>query len=467
MKSLGTYISKHLASFAAFLLILVLINVILFGVTFYHTVSDDYGESSPHAMLEMTSAAATTEGLTDDAIQKLRQYNIWAMYLTPNGECFWTLDMPEEVPHNYNIQDVALFSKGYLEDYPVFIWNTDEGLLVLGYPKDSYMKLTSNYYSIEAIQKLPFYIIGMLGMDALCLFLAYYLSKRKIIQNTEPIVEAIETLADGKPASLHIDGELSEIAGSVNKASLVISRQNQARANWISGVSHDIRTPLSMIMGYAGQIAGNEAANNTIREQAEIVRKHSVKIKELVQDLNLVSQLEYEMQPLHKEQIRLSKLIRSYVAELLNSGISDAYTIEIDIAPEVENAMLECDARLISRAINNLVQNSIKHNPQGCKVQLSLKSTGKTLILAVADNGVGLTPEKLQELKEKPHYMESTDERLDLRHGLGLLLVRQIVEAHGGSIRIDSAPMQGYVVALSFSQLLTKGERNSVPVHST
>ena len=255
MKSLGTYISKHLASFAAFLLILVLINVILFGTTFYHTVSEDYGEASPRAMLEMASAAATTEGLTDDAVQKLRQYNIWAMYLTPNGECFWTLDVPEEVPQNYNVQDVALFSKGYLEDYPVFVWNTDEGLLVLGYPKDSYMKITSNYYSIEAIQKIPLYVIGMLGMDALCLFLAYYFSKRRIIQNTEPIVEAIETLADGKPASLHIDGELSEIAGSVNKASQIISRQNEARANWISGVSHDIRTPLSMIMGYAGPVS--------------------------------------------------------------------------------------------------------------------------------------------------------------------------------------------------------------------
>ena len=88
-----------------------------------------------------------------------------------------------------------------------------------------------------------------------------------------------------------------------------------------------------MIMGYAGRIAANEATTDKVREQAEIVRKQSVKIKELVQDLNLVSQLEYEMQPLHKEQIRLSKLIRSYVAELLNSGISDAYTIEIDIAP--------------------------------------------------------------------------------------------------------------------------------------
>ena len=454
MKSFGTYISKHLASFAAFLLILVIVNVVLFGVTFYHTVSEDYGEASPRAMLELTSTAATTEGLPDYAEQKLRQYNIWAMYLTSTGECFWRLDVPEEVPQHYSIQEVALFSKGYLEDYPVFVWSTEDGLLVLGYPKNSYMKLTSNYYSMEAIQKIPLYVIGMLGMDVLCLFLAYYFSKRRIIQNTEPIVDAIETLADGKPVSLHIDRELSEIANSVNKASLLLSRQNEARANWISGVSHDIRTPLSMIMGYAGRIAADKTASGRIREQAEIVRNQSVKIKELVQDLNLVSQLEYEMQPLHKEKIRLSKLLRSYVAELLNSGISDAYTVEIELAPEAENAMLECDARLISRAINNLVQNSIKHNPQGCKIRLSLETTGETLLLTVADNGVGFTPEKLQELEEKPHYMESTDDRLDLRHGLGLLLVRQIVEAHGGSMRIDSAPTQGCQTVLSFRQSL-------------
>ena len=317
-------------------------------------------------------------------------------------------------------------------------------------PTDSYTKLTSNYYSIAALQRLPIFVLGMLGLDLLCLFSAYYFSKRRIIHNIEPIVSAVETLADGKLVSLHISGELSGIASSVNKASSILNRQNEARANWISGVSHDIRTPLSMIMGYAGRIAENESTSKTIQEQAEIVRKQSVRIKELVQDLNLVSQLEYEMQPLHKEMVRLSKLLRTYVADLLNIGISDSYNIGIEIANDAENTMLECDARLISRAVNNLVQNSMKHNPLGCRILLSLRRMENTIQLIVQDDGIGLSEEKLQELKEKPHYLESTDERLDLRHGLGLVLVRQIVAAHEGTMTIDSKINCGCKIILTF-----------------
>ena len=450
MKSFGAYISKYLASFAAFILLILFINVIIFVVAFHKTVTEDYGATSPRTMLERTAASVTHDALSEEAAQRLREQNIWALYLTPDGNCFWAFDLPAEIPQSYTIQDVALFSKGYLADYPVFVWSTEDGLLVLGYPKNSYMKLTSNYYSMEAIQKIPLYVIGMLGMDVLCLFLAYYFSKRRIIQNTEPIVDAIETLADGKPVSLHIDRELSEIANSVNKASLILSRQNEARANWISGVSHDIRTPLSMIMGYADRIAADKTASEGVKEQAVIVQKQSAKIKELVQDLNLVSQLEYEMQPLHKEMVRLSKLLRSYVADLLNTGISDSYNIGIKITPDAENAVLECDARLISRAVNNLVQNSMKHNPQGCEVCLSLTTSQNHLILAVTDNGTGLSAEKLQELEEKPHYMESTDERLDLRHGLGLLIVQQVAIAHNGTFKLTNVFPKGCEATLIF-----------------
>lgn len=450
MKSFGKYISKHLAFFAAFILLLAMLNVLVFGITFQSAIINDYGDTSPQNMLEEIAAASTVDGVSDDARQKLENAHIWAMFLNQNGNRTWAIGTPEDIPVEYTIQDVALFSRGYLKDYPVFVWNTEDGLLVLGYPKDSYTKLTSNYFSIHAIQTLPFYITGMLAADFLFLFLAYFFSKRKIIRSTEPIIDAIETLSDGKPVSLSIGGDLSEVAGSINKASGILSRQNEARANWISGVSHDIRTPLSMILGYAGRIADNITINNSVKEQAEIVRQQSIKIKDLVQDLNLVSQLEYEMQPLRKEPVRFSKLLRSYAVELLNGGLSDSYPVEVEIKPSAENAILECDSRLILRAINNLVQNSIKHNPQGCEIMIALDCAETSITLTVLDNGVGILPEKLRELEEKPHYIESTDDQLNLRHGLGILLVRQIVEAHGGTMKIESVEARGYKTVLCF-----------------
>lgn len=137
-------------------------------------------------------------------------------------------------------------------------------------------------------------------------------------------------------------------------------------------------------------------------------------------------------------------------ADLLNTGIPEKYSLETEISPDAETAAIECDPRLISRAVGNLGQNSIRHNPQGCTISLRLACPDTAILLSVADDGVGLSAEKLRELEEKPHYMESTDERLDLRHGLGLLLVRQIAEAHGGTMKMESAPQNGYKTILVF-----------------
>lgn len=459
MKAFGKYISKYLLSFFAFALVLLFVNILAFALTFSGIVSKEYGSASPANMLEAVAADLSASGISEERSQELERNHIWAMLLNADGKCDWSVSLPEEVPTQYTIQDVAVFSKGYLQDYPVFVRNMDNGLLVLGYPKDSFMKLTGNYFPIRAVRLFPLFVTGILAIDILLLFLVYYFSKRRISKNTEPIMTSIKTLSTGKPVALSIQGELSEIANSVNQASQVLSRQNQARANWISGVSHDIRTPLSMIMGYAGRIASDRLASGNIQQEAEIIRAQSAKIKDLVQDLNLVSQLEYEMQPLHKEPVRLSKLLRSYAADLLNAGIGEKHSIEVEISPGAENAVIECDARLISRAVGNLVQNSINHNPQGCTISLHLDCSDKAVSLTVADDGVGLSAKKLRELEEKPHYMESTDERLDLRHGLGLLLVRQIVEAHGGIMKMENRVEGGVETALVLTCCYNRNEK--------
>ncbi|MCI8329648.1 MAG: HAMP domain-containing histidine kinase [Oscillibacter sp.] len=451
MKAFGKYVSKYLLSFFMFALALLLVNILAFAFTFGGIVFLEYGTASPANMLEVMAADLSASGISEERSQELSGHHIWAMLLDASGNCEWSVFLPEEIPTQYTIQDVAVFSKGYLQDYPVFVRNMDDSLLVLGYPKDSFMKLTGNYLPIRLVRIFPLFVTGTLAIDILLLFLVYYFSKRRISKNTEPIMTSIKTLSAGKPVNLSIQGELSEIADSVNQASQVLSRQNQARANWISGVSHDIRTPLSMIMGYAGRIATDTAASGNIRQEAEIIRAQSAKIKDLVQDLNLVSQLEYEMQPIHKEPVRMSKLLRSYAVDLLNAGIPEKYSLETEISEGAETAVIECDARLISRAINNLVQNSICHNPQGCTISLRLDCSDSVVSLTVADNGAGLSAEKLLELKEKPHYIESTDERLDLRHGLGLLLVQQITEAHDGEFQIESVAAYGCRVSLKFS----------------
>ena len=443
MKVFSKYISKHLLSFIGLISSLVVLNIAAFAFTFYSAVSKNFGSTSPQNMLKEVAAASSSNGITDEAERMLITNFLWAMYLNTEGSCNWTVNLPEEIPTEYSIQDIAIFSRGYLKDYPVFVWSDENGLLVIGYPQNSYMKITSNYYPIDMVRKIPLFFLGILVFDLLVLFLAYSRSKAKISKNTEPIISSIATLSEGKSINLSVSGELSEIADSINKASNIISRQNTARANWISGVS--------MIMGYADRIVNDKNASNQIKEQAAVISRQSIKIKDLVQDLNLVSKLEYEMQPLQKENTRLSKLLRSYAIDLINSGLSESYSLEVNISPDSENSMIECDTKLITRAVNNLVQNSIHSNPKGCIITLSLQITENRLLLTVQDNGIGISAEKLEELKNKPHYMESIDDRLDLRHGLGLLLVRQIIEAHHGTIDVESRLHEGYKTNIYFS----------------
>ena len=156
------------------------------------------------------------------------------------------------------------------------------------------------------------------------------------------------------------------------------------------------------------------------------------------------------VRPLHKSPVSLAGLLRSYTAELLNTGLPGKYSINIGITPAAETVLFDCDARLISRAVGNLVQNSISHNPDGCDIALALDCTDESISLSVSDNGIGLSTEKLKELNEKPHYMESTDDRLDLRHGLGLILVRQITDAHSGTMKIESEDQKGCKAILNF-----------------
>ena len=156
------------------------------------------------------------------------------------------------------------------------------------------------------------------------------------------------------------------------------------------------------------------------------------------------------MQPLRMEKVYLAELARQAVCEFLDGGLEEQYEISFFADPKSEPVSISGDEALLKRALHNLIQNSIVHNPQGCRISVSVQYREVDVMVEVADDGAGVSAEKLKELTASAGHLESTDERLNLRHGLGVLLVRQITEAHKGTLTLESAPQKGFKAALTF-----------------
>ena len=452
MRNFGKFISKHFFIYLSVVILIVALDLLIFFFTFNGTVSN-INKNNPVQTLEKISDNLTIQNgeyLLNNEYQKyLAMNNIWGIIIDDNGNVIWQHNLPKEIPLKYSLQDVATFSKGYIEDYPVFTWKQDNNLLVLGYPKNSYSKFMTNYLPLSAIQKIPFILLIMLVSNIAILFIVYYLSKRNVMLKVAPILNGIDKLSHGKTVTLNINGELEEIGKRINETSLQLKKQNQARANWISGVSHDIRTPLSMIIGYADKISSTLNIEDNIKKQANIIKTQSIKIKNLIQDLNLVSQLNYNIQPIQETPIHVCKMIREIVVEYLNTDIDNRFEFELNLERNTELITIIGDERLLYRAIQNIISNSINHNENGCIISVSLRVNGNNLILVVSDNGKGISKEELQKLQSIPHYLQSTDDRLDLRHGLGLLLVKEIVSIHKGTVSISSELNKGFSTTIS------------------
>lgn len=452
MRNFGKFISKHFFIYLSVVILIVALDLLIFFFTFNGIVSN-INKNNPVQTLEKISDNLTIQNgeyLLNNEYQKyLAMNNIWGIIIDDNGNVIWQHNLPKEIPLKYSLQDVATFSKGYIEDYPVFTWKQDNNLLVLGYPKNSYSKFMTNYLPLSAIQKIPFILLIMLVSNIAILFIVYYLSKRNVMLKVAPILNGIDKLSHGETVTLHINGELEEIGNRINETSLQLKKQNQARANWISGVSHDIRTPLSMIMGYADRISSTLNIEENTKKQADIIKSQSVKIKNLVQDLNLVSQLNYNVQPIQEQPVYFCKMIREIVVEYLNNEMNNKFEFELSLNSATEQIAIMGDERLLSRAIQNLISNSINHNESGCIISVNLEVNRNNLILTISDNGKGISEKELEKIQSTPHYLQSTDDRLDLRHGLGLLLVKEIVSIHKGTVSISSELNKGFSTTIS------------------
>ena len=385
----------------------------------------------------------------DTALSMLQEQSAWAMLLNEDGDVIWQQGLPEKLPRSYTSTEVASFSRWYLEDYPVKIWTRADGkLMVVGYQPGTLVKY---YFSLEW-PYMGVLLGGIAAVFIINLLLIIFLilrNTRKVEKAMTPILQGIQNLSHGKALHLEEQGELAEINAGLNRAAGYMKKKDNTRAEWIRGVSHDIRTPLSMVLGYASELEDDCDLPPNARKQAGIIRRESEKMKRLIDDLNLTTKLEYALQPVHFKDVNWVEASRQAVSEVLNSGLDSRYEIVFAEMQPGRSIHLLGDDGLLRRMLDNLIRNSITHNPHGCRISVSVGEENGRCLCTVSDDGIGIEPERLKVLNRGDDITSTQGSDEKNEHGLGLKLVMQIVKAHRGTVSFSGSTPHGLEVRIS------------------
>ena len=433
MKTFAALIRRYVLATAA---IVLLVGGLLVGQIFYVGFKSNAVDATGYRVGALADALKQTEtglqwGREHTPAEWMQGY-AWAMVLDDNGNVIWQQDLPQKLNHRYTASEVAVFSHWYLADYPVQCWAADYGLFVVAEPVGTCWK-----YNIDMKQKMiimlaksiqPTMVELLLVVLGCCLFFSWRGSK-----SLQTVTAGLDTLAQGGTVSLPAAGFAGELAQKLNETSEqlrrrneIIARRDTARTEWIAGVSHDIRTPLALILGWAEQLQRDATLPAAARQKAGGICTQCEKIRSLIEDLNLTSKLQYGAQPLRCQPTQAGPLLRRLAAEFCDSPLAARCTVTLEIAPDADKAILDADAVLLARAVENLLHNAACHNPGPVQVQLSAVRTGKTLRITIADDGAGYPPAVL-------HALQTGEAGENTPHILGLHVVEQIIRAHGGT----------------------------------
>ena len=459
MKTFTRMIGRYVLATAAVVLLVV---GLLLGAVVY--LGLHYGEAADSRVRIGTLAEAltpTADGLQLDPARTpadwLQGY-AWAMALDDDGSVIWQHDLPQNLNKHYTASEIASFSRWYLDDWPVFCWTADYGLFVAAVPRGSVWKY--NIYNNEQLMSamaagvLPALAL-LLGVAAACCLLFSWRGARRL----QTIAAGLATVADGGTIRLPTDGFAGELADTVNRTSEqlrrrneIIARRDTARTEWIAGVSHDIRTPLALILGWAEQLQRDATLPAAARQKAGGICTQCEKIRSLIEDLNLTSKLQYGAQPLRRRSTQAGPFLRRVVAAFCENPLAARCTLDCSITPAVETAILHADAALLTRALENVLHNAVRHNAGPITLAFHAAANETTLHLTIQDDGTGYPQSVLAVLNGEP-------EGENAPHILGLHVVEQIINAHGGSVQFVNRDPHGAKVMMQLPLAKDENEK--------
>jgi signal transduction histidine kinase len=321
----------------------------------------------------------------------------------------------------------------------------EERTLVFFSPLFEYSQYEQQVDQIEQLWLVAIpVILGMIILQSL-------LFTRKLRASLAPLNQAIVEYVDGRRVDLtatSMPAEFRQVVVNFDHMldKLETSRQEteqayQEKQRVLADISHDLKTPLTVIQGYARALADGMVPPDKQEHYIQIISQRAENMSQLMKVLLDYTRLEHPNFQMAREKVDFSEFCRQYLSEKYQEIQLSGFQLELDI-PE-EPIYIAIDIQLMRRVLENLVGNALNYNPAGTTLYVGLRTEGRTAQLTVADNGIGIPTEIQSNLFEA--FVSGNQARTSGGgSGMGLSIVKRIVQLHGGSVELRQPPENGF-----------------------
>ncbi len=319
----------------------------------------------------------------------------------------------------------------------ISVQNTDVTLLV-GLAREAPI--------VRLVDQFGAMLVIVVGIGVLSASLARLLS-RSVASRLEPLANASRDLADGD-LSVRVpdlqDPELDEVAVAFNEMAQELEASQIREREFILGIGHDLRTPLTTIGGYAEALEGGEVDLEEIERIGGVLGVQSRQLGRLIEDLSTLARLEQPEFSLRTEQVDVG----AHVKEVVEGFGRHANEIGVKLSIEAyEGLVLETDPDRLGQIAQNLVENALRYTPETGTVTVVVREEGSSCVIEIADTGIGITPEDLPHIFDR-HYVGRQRQLRNEGSGLGLSIVSGLVELMGGEVTGESMPGKGTTITV-------------------
>ncbi|MDQ0271917.1 sensor histidine kinase [Cytobacillus purgationiresistens] len=453
--------ARYLISVLSIVFIVIFVNTfILIGMLFYQQtrgideVSSDSGETFTREFNKYFSLENGQPVVSDEGLEALHAFGGWLQILDKNGQVLSSALAPNNVPTHYSPIELVHKYK-YMDDefntyfigefesysYLIAVPNSKEERAVFMVDAESILSYaTKSLIAIIIVDLLIAMLVGLLFSTVLTKPVSYLIDRISQLKTRNFSVQETKRPGIYKP----VFANLNDVSKTLQTHEEERLKLENMRDEWISNVSHDLKTPLASIQGYAELLRDLDVSQIERLEYAEVIERQSIYMKDLLDDFNLTMRLRNQDMPLTLQETRLESFVREIVIDLLNDPQFGKY--EISFTSASPDLKWNIDRHLMKRAILNFVYNALIHNDE--TVAVTIRVTADSI--SIEDNGKGIAERDLEQIFER--YYRGTNTENIRGTGLGMAISRDIVEAHDGSVSLSSKVGIGTAVEIRLSE---------------